>query len=73
MHETWILGLVWWITAAELAALAGLFWLYRRLRRETEDAIDDARHETETGFTYLRDRIAASEHPQRTARAGDRS
>lgn len=53
------LDLIWWITVVELPALAGLFWLNWRLRRDTDDAIIDARHETETGVRYLRDNLAA--------------
>ena len=55
----WTLNLVWWITAVELPALAGLFWLNWRLRRDTDDAIGDARHEAETGIRHLRDSLAA--------------
>ncbi|MEQ8667030.1 MAG: hypothetical protein RIC16_15020 [Rhodospirillales bacterium] len=55
----WTLSLVWWITAVELPVLAGLFWLNWRLRRDTDDAVRDARHETETGFRYLRESLAA--------------
>jgi hypothetical protein len=39
--------------------LAGLFWLNWRHRRDADDAIDDARHEFETGLSYLRDGLAA--------------
>ena len=58
MHEP-ALNLIWWITAVEIPALAGLFWLGWRNRRDADDAIDDARHEFETGLTYLRENLAA--------------
>jgi len=59
MQEHWTLNLVWWISVVELPALAGLFWLTWRNRGDTDDAIDDTRHEFETGLSYLRDGLAA--------------
>lgn len=59
MQQPWTLNIVWWISVVELPALAGLFWLAWRNRRDAEDAIDDARHEFETGLSYLRDGLAA--------------
>ena len=53
------LDLIWWITAVEIPALAGLFWLGWRNRRDADVAIDDARHEFETGLAYLRESLAA--------------
>jgi hypothetical protein len=37
----WPLDLVWWVTAVELPALAGLFLLIWRARRELESAIGE--------------------------------
>lgn len=37
----WPPDLMWWITAVELPALAGLFVLIWRARRELESAIDE--------------------------------
>jgi len=63
MQETVSLPLnadmLWWITAVELPALAGLFWLDWRNRRDTDMALDDLRHESETGLRWLRDHLAA--------------
>lgn len=59
MQETWTLNVIWWITAVEIPALAGLFWLNWRNRRDIEEAIDDARHESETGLSYLRETLAS--------------
>lgn len=56
---SWTLDILWWITAVQLPAIAGLFWLNWRLRRDAEDEISDARQEFETGFTYLRESLAA--------------
>ena len=42
-----------------MPVLAGLFWLIWRTRRDLEDAVDDSRHETETGFGYLRESLSA--------------
>ena len=60
MQETWTRNVIWWITAVESPALAGLFWLIWRNRRDTQEAIDDARHESETGLSYLREALGPS-------------
>ena len=59
MPETWSLDSVWWITAVELPALAGLFWLSLRTRRDTEAAIDKVRTEVDERVSRLRDNLAA--------------
>lgn len=59
MQETLTPDILWWISAVELPALAGLFWLIWRNRQDTGLVIDDARHESETGLTYLRESLAA--------------
>jgi hypothetical protein len=52
-------NLTWWITAFEMPALAGLFWMVWRGRHDTDAAIGDAEHEFETGLQYLRDALSA--------------
>ena len=59
MQTPWSLDLVWWISVVELPALAGLFWLNWRTRRDLEDAITDAVHESETGLSFGRESLAA--------------
>ena len=59
MHEPWTLNVIWWITAVEIPAMAGLFWFNWRTHRDADEAIDDARHEFETGLTYIRENLAA--------------
>jgi len=59
MQDPWSLNVIWWITAVELPALAGLFWLNWRTRRDCDDTVDDARHDFETGLAHLRDGLAA--------------
>jgi len=59
MQPVWTPDLLWWITAVELPILAGLFWLNWRTRSDFEVALDDARHESETGLRWLRDQLAA--------------
>ncbi len=59
MQDPWTLNVIWWITAVEIPALAGLFWLGWRNHRDAGDAIGDAKHEFETGLRYLRDNLAA--------------
>ncbi|HJN25728.1 MAG TPA: hypothetical protein QGG18_08580 [Rhodospirillales bacterium] len=59
LQGTWTIDLIWWITVVEIPALAGLFWLNWRNRRDVETELDDARHENETGMRWLRDNLAA--------------
>lgn len=59
MHETLTLDVVWWITAVELPALAGLFWLIWRTRRDAADATVDIRHDVDMAVGHLRETLAA--------------
>lgn len=59
MSETIDFNLTWWVSVVELPALAGLFWLNWRLRKDTETAVDDCRYEFETGLSFLRDALGA--------------
>ncbi len=51
--------LVWWITAVELPALAGLYWLNWRTRRDTDKSYAAVRTDMETGLAHLREGLAA--------------
>jgi len=53
------LDLIWWITAVELPALAGLFWTGWRNHRAAADEIDDVRHAAEVGLAHLRQNLDA--------------
>jgi len=53
------LDLIWWITAVELPALAGLFWIGWRNYRTAQDEIDDVRHAAEVGLAHLRQNLDA--------------
>ncbi len=59
LQDPWTINVIWWISAVEIPALAGLFWINWRNRRDVDDALDDARHEFETGLTYLRESLSA--------------
>ncbi len=59
MQETWTIDFIWWITVVELPALAGLFWLTWRNRRDADTAVDDTHHQCETGLMMLRESLAA--------------
>ncbi|MBF0246776.1 MAG: hypothetical protein HQL36_01685 [Alphaproteobacteria bacterium] len=48
------LDLIWWISAVELPALAGLFWLTWRSHRAAMDEIDEVSHASEVGLAHLR-------------------
>lgn len=57
MNET--LSAVWWITAVELPALGGLFWLISRVRDEAEKGLDDLRSRAENAQAQVRESLAA--------------
>lgn len=59
MHETLTLDAMWWISAVELPALAGLFWMIWRARRDTDDALIDIRHDYEVAVGLQRETLAA--------------
>jgi len=59
MQAPWTLNIIWWITAVEIPALAGLFWLNWRNSQDAGVALDDSRHEFESGLRHLRDGLAA--------------
>ena len=52
-------GLVWWITVVDLPAMAGLFWLIWRTRRDNEQAIDHVQILLDRRSEQLRDALAA--------------
>ena len=51
--------LVWWITAFELPALGGLFWLIWRTRHDGESAVDTVQSLLEHRSDQLRDALNA--------------
>jgi len=53
------LDLIWWITAVELPALAGLFWIGWRNHRVAQDDIDEVRHVADVGLAHLRENLDA--------------
>lgn len=57
MLTTTTLIILLFLSAGEAAALAALGWFYWRLRRDHRDAVDDVRHEAETSFAYLAERL----------------
>lgn len=59
MPGTDSLNIIWWITAVELPALAGLFWLLLQLRRDAEDGLEESRHEMEIQVARVREGLAA--------------
>ena len=42
---SWTHGLMWWITAVELPAIAGLFLLIWRTRRELDSSVGKTAHD----------------------------
>lgn len=59
MQEPWTLNVIWWITAVEIPTMAGLFWFNWRTRRDADEAINDARHEFESGLSFVRENLEA--------------
>ena len=62
------------LSALNFVGLFALAWGGRRLRRSTDEAIADARHEFEFGFAFLDDRIRTRSTPRRNTpieRIGD--
>lgn len=53
------IDLNWWITAVELPALAGLFWISWRNQRAAEEEIDEIRHSLDVGLAHLRQHLDA--------------
>lgn len=51
--------LVWWITAFDLPAMAGLFWLIWRTRQDSEDAVERLQSLLDQRSDQLRDALGA--------------
>lgn len=51
--------LAWWITAIELPAMSGLFWIVWRSRKESETALAHLREVVETRNAQMREALAA--------------
>lgn len=49
----------WWITAVDLPALAGLFWLIWRTRNENEKAVQHLRDVVDARNAQLREALSA--------------
>ncbi|UKV15636.1 hypothetical protein L6172_04835 [Thalassospiraceae bacterium SW-3-3] len=50
--------LIWWITAVEIPAVAGLFWLTWRMRGEFSDRLESLRASHDAEMIELRDGLA---------------
>lgn len=53
------IDLVWWISAIDLPALGGLFWMILRIRRDTEQAVDRLRSGFDITAVQLREGLSA--------------
>ena len=51
--------LMWWITAVDLPALGGLFWLIWRTRRESDGAVRRLRDTVDARNAQMREALAA--------------
>jgi hypothetical protein len=59
MHPNWTLDLIWWITAVELPALGGLYWLSWRNRRDADSALESMRRQADAALAALRESLSA--------------
>ena len=59
MKGTWSLDLIWWITAFELPAMAGLFWMIWRNRQDFDSGLSDLRGSSEQNVGMVRDNLSA--------------
>lgn len=59
MKGTWSLDLIWWITAFELPAMAGLFWMIWRNRQDCDSGLTDLRTYSEVKVGTVRDNLSA--------------
>ena len=59
MQPHWNADLIWWITAVEIPALAGLFWLIWRARGEWQESLLRLHRVFEEGIDAHRDTLAA--------------
>lgn len=57
--DHWTIDVMWWITAVELPALAGLFWIIWRVRHDTDTALDGLGHRVEAGLSQAREALSA--------------
>lgn len=57
--EHWTIDAVWWITAVELPALGGLFWLLWRIRQDADTRLDDVDRRLEVGLGQTREALSA--------------
>lgn len=51
--------ITWWLTAVELPALGGLFWLVWRARHDADAGIEENRRCFERGIAQQREALAA--------------
>jgi hypothetical protein len=52
-------GLIWWITAIELPALAGLFYLTQKVRKDADMAIQQLQENLDLRSNQLRETLSA--------------
>jgi hypothetical protein len=57
MHDAFVFDPFWWISVVELPALAGLFVLFWRQRRETESKIETTGQHQMAEIAHLRDSL----------------
>ena len=67
MTTHWTLNMIWWVTAIELPALAGLFWLIWRTRQDLETAARDLDRRVDQG--HDRDRMALADFKVEVAKS----
>lgn len=59
MTDPWTIDPTWWATAVELPALAGLFWLNHRTKRDADAALATQQRRANGALMEIRDALAA--------------
>jgi hypothetical protein len=59
MTQQWSFDLAWWIAAVEVPALAALFGLLWKSRREMDETNEETRRFAETAMVQLREALSA--------------
>jgi len=64
------LDVTWWIAVVEIPALAGLFWLIWRNKRDCDGAREQSRLQMDREITKLRQNVQVEMHALRDGLAG---
>lgn len=55
----WTIDMMWWVSAVELPALGGLFWLTWRTRHDADEGVEENRRLIDSGLAQGREALSA--------------